>query len=345
MANIMITYRCNLQCSYCFANEFVNKSYTDMTLEDFKKVVNFLAAKPGAVIGLIGGEPTIHPQFKEMLLYLSECTNVKSVMLYTNGLVLDKHVEFLSRPDLRSMLKILVNCNSPEMMGEANYQHLVDNLDLMVDKYHMAANIKLGVNLYENAFDYTYIKELLKRYNMYQIRISLTVPDFASCGKVNVLDHFESRKKYLLKFYKEMDEIGVLAYYDCNRPPKCVFTDEEWAWICWYRKKYSIFPSNITDENVHCAPIIDILPNKQAVRCFGMSEVEKVSIDDFDSVEDIKRYYEKGIDYGAWLLPTDAQCGECYSYQAKKCAGGCIGFKYSDIQDVTEYIRNKYKIV
>ncbi len=33
MPNIMLTYRCNLKCPYCFANEFVNKKNTDISLK------------------------------------------------------------------------------------------------------------------------------------------------------------------------------------------------------------------------------------------------------------------------------------------------------------------------
>lgn len=344
MANIMITYRCNLQCPYCFANEFVNKSYTDMTMEDFIQTVDFLAQTPGTRIGMIGGEPTVHPLFEDMIIYLSKHPNVASIMIYTNGLLLDKYAEFLVRPDIQPMVKILVNCNSPKVLGERGFEHLIHNLDLLYGKYRMGQNIKLGINLYDNDFDYSYIKELLVRYDLYQIRISLTVPDFSNCGSIQVLKHFEERKEYLLNFYREMEEIGVLAYYDCNRPPKCIFTEKEWAWICWYRNKYHALPSNIADENTKCSPVIDILPNKKAVRCFGMSDFEKVDIESFDSVDDIVNHYRNEVDYGAYKIASAIACEECYLRKVQKCTGGCIGFKYTQILDVNRYIREKYNI-
>ena len=42
MPNIMLTYRCNLKCPYCFANEFVNKKNTDISLENFEKALDFI---------------------------------------------------------------------------------------------------------------------------------------------------------------------------------------------------------------------------------------------------------------------------------------------------------------
>ena len=71
MANIMLTYRCNLNCSYCFANEFVNKKNTDINVTNFRKAVEFFTRAGDVSIGLIGGEPTLHPAFDlfmEMLI-------------------------------------------------------------------------------------------------------------------------------------------------------------------------------------------------------------------------------------------------------------------------------------
>ena len=63
MANILLTYSCNLRCPYCFANEFVGKENTDITIENLLKVVSFITRTGPANIGLIGGEPTLHPGY------------------------------------------------------------------------------------------------------------------------------------------------------------------------------------------------------------------------------------------------------------------------------------------
>lgn len=46
MANLMITKQCNLHCSYCFANEFVNKQKDIMSFENFMKCMKFLSYNP-----------------------------------------------------------------------------------------------------------------------------------------------------------------------------------------------------------------------------------------------------------------------------------------------------------
>ena len=54
MANIFLTRKCNLKCPYCFASEFVNKENEEVTLENFKKIVDFIKKNGTKRIGLIG---------------------------------------------------------------------------------------------------------------------------------------------------------------------------------------------------------------------------------------------------------------------------------------------------
>jgi len=75
LVNLLITMRCNRACSYCFAKEKLHsysapESVKNITLENFNKVLDFLLKSNQNVLQLAGGEPTIHPQFKEMLLAL-----------------------------------------------------------------------------------------------------------------------------------------------------------------------------------------------------------------------------------------------------------------------------------
>ena len=79
--------------------------------------------------------------------------------------------------------------------------------------------------------EYGYMLDLLKRYGFDKVRISLTVPEFPEgCGQ-NAIERFRVCKPFLLKMFADMDAIGVLPYYDCNRPPWCIWSDEEKRWL------------------------------------------------------------------------------------------------------------------
>lgn len=68
---IDITNACTLQCSNCTRFCGNHKSNFFMDYETFTKAVNSLDGYNG-VIGIIGGEPTIHPEFRRFVGYLQK---------------------------------------------------------------------------------------------------------------------------------------------------------------------------------------------------------------------------------------------------------------------------------
>lgn len=328
----MLTYRCNLHCSYCFANEFVNKEKSDISLENFETAIEFITRTGQAHVGLIGGEPTLHPEFRQLMERLISNPKVSGVTIYTNGLLINQYVPQIVHPKVR----LLVNCNSPLIIGEKAFGKIRDNLDILINEYYMKDRVNLGINLFSDDLDYSYMMDLLQRYRLHRVRISLTVPDFSVCGNVDVLGYFRDRKAFLLKFFRNMDSIQVLPYYDCNKPPYCVWTDEEKAWLESYVAKYPVSESNLIGNHSQCFPVIDILPSLQAVRCFGMSDFEKVRITDFENIPDIASYFLNRIDSGAYKLSACEDCRNCYERKIRHCTAGCIGFKAARIHKCNE---------
>ena len=334
MANIMLTYRCNLRCSYCFANEFVNKEKTDFSIKNFLEAVTFITRSGENAIGLIGGEPTLHPGFNVIMEMLIANPNVKSIRLFTNGLILDQFMSQIIHPKVT----VHVNCNSPLIIGEQAYTRTLKNLDTMILQYGMKNRVQLGINLFSDDMDYRYIMDLLQRYDMHSLRTSLTVPDFAINRKADVLNDFKKRKQFLLKFYHDMDSIKVMPYSDCNRPPYCVWTDEEKEWLKGFVAKYPGISTNLLHPDSHCIPAIDILPDLQAIRCFGMSDFLKVPISDFKNVADITKFFMDRIDSVACRLPACEECKGCYEQKIGACYAGCLGFKATRIRACNDAI-------
>lgn len=334
MPNIMLTYRCNLHCSYCFANEFVNKENTDITVRNFRKAVEFITRTGETRVGLIGGEPTLHPVFRILMEMLIANPKITGITVYTNGLLMDNFVPQLVHPKV----KILVNCNSPQVIGEKAFYSMQQNLDLLLLRYYMKDRIDLGINLYSDDMSYSYMLDLLQRYKKHRVRISLTVPDFSKSEETDVLEHFRKRKQFLLKFFRDMDSIRVLPYYDCNYPPDCIWTEEEKKWLHTYVDRYPENRSNLIGTQSRCTPVIDILPNLQAVRCFGMSDFMKVQIEDFNNIQDLSAYFKNEIDLHAGKLAACRECKDCYSRKISTCYAGCIGFKASRIRACNEAV-------
>lgn len=79
---IQITTRCNMLCKHCCFS--CTKKGIDMTMETFIAVCK-LAKKMGDYIVLGGGEPTIHPNFFEMLGISIVYSEENLPLVITNG--------------------------------------------------------------------------------------------------------------------------------------------------------------------------------------------------------------------------------------------------------------------
>ena len=347
MPNIMLTDVCNLRCSYCFANEFVNKDANEISIENFKKALDFIATDPNEkAVGLIGGEPTIHSKFKEILKLLIEDPRFQRVTLYTNGIRINEFVDELSHPKFN----LLINCNSSSDIGEGCFKRLDDNLDLFVNKRHLKERISLGINFYKPDFNYDYILKLLLKYKFDRLRFSVTVPNTVDNKNINALEYFKDFKEPILKFYKVMVENKIVPYYDCNKIPSCMFEKEDFI---PYKNLIPNFNENnifnnpnerlIVNDMVHCSPVVDIRHDLTAVRCFGLSDVTKVKISDFNDIVELRQYYYHQIDCFACNTSSSSNCLDCMKRKNGKCYGGCLAFKINDILELRSYGEEKIR--
>ncbi len=94
---VEVTDRCNLTCPTCYAGS--SPTYgRHRTLEEVKNMLDAVVKneKEPDVIQLSGGEPTLHPEFFEILDY-AKTLPIKHLMVNTNGLKIAKDFEFAKR--------------------------------------------------------------------------------------------------------------------------------------------------------------------------------------------------------------------------------------------------------
>jgi len=94
---VEVTDRCNLTCPTCYAGS--SPSYgRHRTLEEIKKMLDVIVEneKEPDVVQISGGEPTIHPQFFEILDY-AKSLPIRHIMLNTNGIRIAKEKDFAER--------------------------------------------------------------------------------------------------------------------------------------------------------------------------------------------------------------------------------------------------------
>ncbi len=89
LALIEIVNSCNLSCPTCYADSPVGTGHKvdAVPLEDLKRRIQGVVDRKGGIeiLQLSGGEPTLHPQFFELLRWLQDHARIDYVLLNTNG--------------------------------------------------------------------------------------------------------------------------------------------------------------------------------------------------------------------------------------------------------------------
>ena len=338
MANVMLTDACNLKCPYCFANEFVNIDKNEISEQNFKEAVDFILRDGSCdTIGLIGGEPTLHSRFSEFVRMLILDERVKRIVVYTNGIYLDKYWDIICNPKVH----FLINCNSCDNMGKSMYQKMLSNIDYLVGTRMFKNNVTLGINLYEANMETKYIVDLLIKYDYHRVRLSITVPNLDDNRNCNAHTYFISMKNLIFQFFKTLLENRIVPNFDCNKIPYCLITEEELHPFQKYLSSPELKPyfesSNIVNNIVTCSPVIDIRQDLTAVRCFGLSQYTKQSIADFKGLNDLQNFYMETVDALAYNLVYTEKCNNCYQRKILRCSGGCIAYKMNKVLEIQKY--------
>lgn len=94
---VEITDRCNLTCPTCYANSSPTHG-RHRTLAEVKRMLDTIVEneREPDVVQISGGEPTLHPNFFEILDY-AKSLPIKHLMVNTNGITIAKDFEFAKR--------------------------------------------------------------------------------------------------------------------------------------------------------------------------------------------------------------------------------------------------------
>jgi hypothetical protein len=321
MANIAINNYCNLKCKYCFADDMIQEKSMSITLEDYRKILSFLSRTPENHVGIIGGEPTLHPDFENILKetnkYCKQCNTTAT--LFTNGINLDSFLPYIGE-----RIGVLINCNSPEFMKPEYWKstiELFDHLDSLSwfdDKPNGPAKANIGCNVYPGLTDYSYIWEIVDKYHIPHLRTSVVSPGGIYWDmRQDKEKYYSIMKPIFINHCKNAIKHKCILHMDCGHIPECYFSVEELEIV----KK----ACDRLESNHFCEPVIDIKANFKAYSCFGQSD-EEVDMRDFNDIHELRRYMLANITFPNAKLNCTGKCTTCKKHELLQCQGGCLSF-------------------
>jgi hypothetical protein len=123
IALIEIVDTCNLACPTCFADSPVQKASEHISFDDFRRRVEGVIERKGKIeiLQLSGGEPTLHPQFFDLLEWAQDHPRIDYILLNTNGVRIAKDPVFaeeLNTKYRRGKLQLYLQYDGPQSVGQ-----------------------------------------------------------------------------------------------------------------------------------------------------------------------------------------------------------------------------------
>lgn len=312
--NIAIVNYCNLKCKYCFADDMIREETQTMTLDNFRRILQFAARTPKNHVGIIGGEPTLHPQFDEIMKEVNRyCRELNTdATLFTNGIELEKFL-----PTIGDRVGLLINCNTPQYQSTELYSKQRNTLDHLHELSWFDRKANCGCNIYPGCTDYSYMWDIVDRYHLDHIRTSVVSP--AACyisWRNDKEGYYNLMKPIFLQFCEDAIKHNCHLNIDCGHIPMCFFSEDE--------KRLVQEVCTAQCDNGFCEPVVDVNPNFKATACFG--SYDPVDIRDFNDLIELERYLLLKKSYPRVQANCTGKCTTCRKHELLQCQGGCLGF-------------------
>lgn len=317
MANLLLTEVCVRKCPYCFAKQYMEgvEDRSAITKDNLVYVVNFLEKSGINRISLLGGEPLIHPRVAEIIEYLILDRGFE-VCIFTSGIMPSNKLEpFVKRMQSESIkesnkLKFVVNVNEPHLSSQSE---LLKVHNFLMSLGNLCA---LSFNIYRLDYNIDFLKDYILKYGLRRhVRFGIANPIPGSHNEYIAPADFKQAKIKLMDGLRKMYDLKIHPGLDCGFP-MCMFSDEEIGLLYKYTRNALSFD---------CGPTIDIGPDLNCWTCFPLSSVNRKSLKDFQTYDELYSYFNMiQENYRKEIRGIYQECDTCKNYEMELCSGGCL---------------------
>lgn len=307
MANLILTAACNQTCRYCFARDVLSHYGPEsiyMNPGDFEQVLDFLGRSGIDQVRLLGGEPTLHPQFPALVG--TALRGGLRILVFSNGLIPESALRCLEEipPDRAAVLINVSSFKGLEAPVKARQTNTLRRLGLRAT---------LGLTVDGPGLEIDFLLDLIREFYLSRsIRFGLAHPG------VDGANHFLHPRNYpevgmkLAAFAGEASQSGVQLRFDCGFVP-CMFPPGS----------MEILAEGAGDIGVQCSPILDILPDGHVIPCFPLAGVHRDIVPQNRDAAWLRGQFEDKLKPYRHI-GIYRQCNRCEWRENKRCMGGCL---------------------
>jgi radical SAM protein with 4Fe4S-binding SPASM domain len=307
--------------------------------------------KGASLINFMGGEPTLHPRFNDIMTQTVENMNPFSYLgVFTNGLMPDKVLELLLHNvgrggtiERQIQFSVLLNWQTRENISEKNHARCGEVAKEILSKNGLGLMFSLNLYSIEQdletqcwEIDEIYQNMGLPTGQKYKIRVS---PAFPIVGEENnvylpIKDYPKMGRK-LLNMVKEFPQLCFR--FDCSFPPCLLDEIEEEEYPLVERFIYhgsqsvpAITEWKNMDVYFGCADDspMDIDPKGDCFNCFPFHNKKLGNVKDFKQINELAttKMHTTFLSHAFSAEPKEP-CKSCPHYMVT-CSSGCFSYNF-----------------
>ncbi len=311
--NVMFTSYCNQECPYCFGQDAMygaggkKKSDREISRENLQFVLKFIKRSGESRINIIGGEPTLHPQFKQRYMQIEKAG--MSIMIFSNCVMEEDIAIFLSKRE--SLVDILLNIREPREYSAGDWNKILTTL-------RHIKKVTLSFRIYHLGFNVRFLFDLIDEFKLNR-----------SINFAPALSSLDRKTKYLtLNKYKEMGREMVIWSRESKKRKISWYSDAGFILCGFSKKDLEELCKNVKFiPMVNCPAAVEVRPNLEVQRCFGMWSKKNegtISLKRFSTVQEAHRYFNICSLVIKQRYKALKECKDCVHFHNATCGGGCL---------------------
>ncbi len=275
-----------------------------MSPEHFEETLDFVVRSGMTEARLLGGEPTIHPRFNDLV----DRTLARGLRLavFSGGLIPETVLVRLEAMPA-TQISVLMNVIQPRNGVPAEVARQADVMRRLGPK------VILGVTIDSPSTDIWFLLDLIAQYDLARIvRLGLGHPTLGGANTSLHPRHYPEVGRRVTEFGLAAHEQGVGLDFDCGWVP-CMFPDGALAAL----------GKTCSDVGLRCNPILDVMPDGQVISCYALSAH---SSEPFSSTHDAAWYrttFTERQEPDRRIMLYQA-CDSCAWRARGECTGGCL---------------------
>jgi MoaA/NifB/PqqE/SkfB family radical SAM enzyme len=307
VANLAISAVCNQNCSYCFTLDHRRRSgpaRSFLPVQDLEARLDFLKRSGIGEVRLMGGEPTLHPRFVELVERAGKAGF--KIVVFSNGLMPDRALSCLASLPVAECT-VLVNVNDPAVAGQDVHARRCAAVK------RLGGRALLGFNVYRSDFRLDFLLPMIAEAGCRPaVRLGMAQPCLSGDNRYVHPRQYVAVGARIAAFARIAAQSGVTLEFDCGFV-RCMFSARDLATL----------EASAADVDWRCNPILDVDIEGQVIHCYPLSDLGGLPLTPETDAPALRSafacrtrpYRQAGV---------FSECSTCPFKAAGECPGGCL---------------------